>query len=316
MHTERTPLITVLGHTAAGKTGFAARLAHRLNGEILSADSRQVYRGMNIGTGKDLQDYVVDGNPVPHHLIDVVDAGTEYNVYRFKNDFLRAYTDIRQRGKVPVLCGGSGLYLEAILRDYSMLHVPVDEALRADLESRSYEELKSLLALYGPLHNTTDTVNRKRLVRAIEIAMHQGSQETEDRKPAELDSLVLGIRFERMNRRDRITRRLEQRLKEGLVEEVEALHRQGISHEKLEYYGLEYRFVSRYLARILTYEEMVSGLNTAIHQFAKRQMTYFRGMERRGIDIVWLRGENPPEDTLERAVDLSRVLLARSGSVI
>jgi tRNA dimethylallyltransferase len=297
-------LITILGHTAAGKTAFAAHLAHRLGGEIISADSRQVYRGMDIGTGKDYTDYQVEDRQVPVHLIDILDAGSEYNVYLFKQDFLRVYTDITEREVLPLMCGGSGLYIESVLRNYKMLNVPINQELRENLASKSYEELEALLKLYGPLHNITDTVNPKRLIRAIEIAMYQSANNEPSGRDEELKTLVLGIRYERNHRRERITRRLEARLKEGMVDEVEALLAQGISAEKLDYYGLEYRYVSKYLLNELSYEDMFKMLNTAIHQFAKRQMTYFRGMERRGIPIYWLRGELGMEEKIGQALEL------------
>jgi tRNA dimethylallyltransferase len=297
-------LVTVLGHTAGGKTAFAAQLADRINGEVISADSRQVYRGMDIGTGKDYEDYRVGKIQVPVHLIDIMDAGYEYNVYLFKQDFLRVYTDIIDRGRMPVMCGGSGLYIEAVLRNYRLLHVPVNQELREDLEQKSYEELAGILKLYGPLHNVTDTVNRKRIIRAIEIAIYQGSEASESGDEYDLLPLVLGIRFERMARRERITERLHSRLKKGLVEEVETLIKQGVSTEKMEYYGLEYRYITEYLLKKVTYEQMVEKLNHAIHQFAKRQMTYFRGMERRGIPIHWIDGKLEMEEKLERAVIL------------
>jgi tRNA dimethylallyltransferase len=297
-------LITVLGHTAAGKTAFAAHLAHGLDGELISADSRQVYRGMDIGTGKDYQDYLVNGVQVPFHLIDILDAGKEYNVYLFKRDFLRIYTEIRERKKLPVLCGGTGLYIESVLRNFRLLDVPPDQYLRKELESKSYEELVAMLELYGPLHNITDTVNRKRLVRAIEIAMYQAAHAQDPGQERKLHPLVLGIRFDRSSRRARITERLRQRLKEGMVDEVEGLLASGLSAQMLDYYGLEYRYVGKYLLKELSYEDMFERLNTAIHQFAKRQMTYFRGMERRGIHIHWLEGHLSMEEKLEQALAL------------
>jgi tRNA dimethylallyltransferase len=297
-------LVTVLGPTAVGKTVFSAHLALHLGGEIISADSRQVYREMNIGTGKDYKDYLVDGNRVPVHLIDIVDAGTEYNVYLFNVDFLRIFTDITNRGLKPIMCGGTGLYIESILRDYRLLHVPVDKHLREDLEGKSYEELEGILRMYGPLHNNTDTVNRKRLVRAIEIAMYQASipEQMPDSRP--LKSVVLGLTMERAPRRIRITERLMKRLDEGLVREVEELLQRGVSPAKMEYYGLEYRHVTRYLMNEVTYDEMFRSLNTAIHQFAKRQMTYFRGMERRGITIHWIDAAMNLEDMISQALEL------------
>ena len=299
-------LLTVLGHTAAGKTAFAASLADRLGGEIISADSRQVYRGMDIGTGKDYQDYLVGDHRIPVHLIDILDAGEEYNLYRFQRDFMRLFREISAKGALPVLCGGTGLYIEAVLRNYRLLDVPPDASLREVLGKKSYAELVGMLKLHGPLHNETDTVNRKRLIRAIEIAMHQAGQPEDPIDEQELHPLVLGIRFDRTIRRQRITERLQHRMEEGLVEEVEGLLRKGVSAEQLDYYGLEYRFVSRYVLKELSYEDMFEQLNTAIHQFAKRQMTYFRGMERRGITIHWLEGGEPMEDRLDQAIALFR----------
>ncbi|MGW8316433.1 MAG: tRNA (adenosine(37)-N6)-dimethylallyltransferase MiaA [Bacteroidales bacterium] len=304
MEDRKYNLVTVLGHTAGGKTAFAAHLADRLGGEIISADSRQVYRGMDIGTGKDYGDYLVEDRRIPVHLIDVMEAGYEYNVYLFKQDFLRVFTDVAERARVPVLCGGSGLYIESVLRNYKLLQVPVNEQLRADLEKKSYGELKGILKLYGPLHNVTDTVNRKRLIRAIEIAMFQATADESADESAELNPLVLGIRFDRMTRRKRITERLHMRLKNGMVEEVERLMKEGVSADRMEYYGLEYRYISQYLLSKCTYDDRVEKLNHAIHQFAKRQMTYFRGMERRGVAIHWLEGSLGMEEKLERALAL------------
>jgi len=299
-------LVTVLGPTAAGKTVFAANLANRLGGEIISADSRQVYRGMDIGTGKDYGDYKVEGKTVPCHLIDILDAGYEYNVYLFRNDFLRVFTDITERNRLPFLCGGSGLYIESVLRNFQLLYVPVNEELREDLETKSLEELRGILKLYGPLHNKTDTVSRKRILRAIEIAMYQASEPDTPGESLSLDSIVLGINLERTIRRKRITERLYRRLEEGMVKEVEGLLDRGIAPEKMEYYGLEYRYISRYILKKLTYDEMVRQLNTAIHQFAKRQMTYFRGMERRGIEIQWIDGQLPLDKRVDMAFSICR----------
>jgi tRNA dimethylallyltransferase len=297
-------LITVLGHTAAGKTAFAAHLAQTVGGEIISADSRQVYRRMNIGTGKDYGDYLVKDQRVPVHLIDILEAGEEYNVYLFKHDFLNVYRDISERAAIPVLCGGSGLYIESVLRNYRLMDVPPDRGLREELEKKSMDELIGILKLYVPLHNCTDIVNRKRLIRAIEIAMHQSGKPDPSEDVKSLCPMVLGIRFERSLRRDRITARLTARMEEGMVEEVEELLKSGVPAEKLDYYGLEYRYICKYLLKELTYDEMFSQLNSAIHQFAKRQMTYFRGMERRGIVIHWLEGTLSMDEKLEQAVAL------------
>jgi tRNA dimethylallyltransferase len=303
---KRTPfdLIAILGHTAAGKTAFAANLAHKVGGEIISADSRQVYRGMDIGTGKDYSDYVVEDVRIPVHLIDLVEAGYEYNVYLFKHDFLGAYTDISDRNLTPILCGGTGLYIESVLRNYKLIDVPVNERLRGDLELKDFEELKGILKLYGPLHNVTDTGNRKRMIRAVEISMFQAAQPERKEEDRTLNPVVLGIKFERSIRRKRITDRLRERLDSGMVEEVERLMQAGVSAEKMEYYGLEYKWISKYILKELTHEEMFKGLNTAIHQFAKRQMTYFRGMERKGIAIHWIEGQLPMEERVEAAMEI------------
>jgi tRNA dimethylallyltransferase len=289
-------MITILGHTAGGKTVLAARVAYMLGGEIISADSRQVYRGMDIGTGKDYEDYIVNGRHIPYHLVDIREAGEEYNVFAFRSDFIRVFGEIRQREKLPILCGGTGLYIEALLRDYKMTGVPVNHTLRSALEEQTMEALETKLRSYGPLHNTTDTSTRKRLVRAIEIAEYQSRHTTSFQSLPAFVPLVVGLRFERNERRRRITRRLEERLEGGLIGEVESLMNKGLTVEKMEYYGLEYKYVAWYLVGKLTYDEMFDSLNTAIHRFAKRQMTYFRGMERRGISIRWLKGEQGVEE--------------------
>jgi tRNA dimethylallyltransferase len=299
-------LVTVLGHTAGGKTRFAACLAHRTGGEIISADSRQVYRRMDLGTGKDYGDYLVQGHRVPVHLLDTLEPGYEYNVYEYQKDFLEAYSRIRDRGLLPVLCGGSGLYLEAVLRGYRLIRVPVNRPFRKDLEGKSMEELTALLSSFRQLHNITDTVNRKRLVRALEIEAYYRDHPELDEDYPELEPLILGICFDRETRRERITRRLHERLGEGMVEEVQALIGEGLPAEKLIYYGLEYKYITEYLQGKYSLEEMTARLETAIHRFAKRQMTWFRGMERRGIHIHWLEGSLPLEDKLEKAVSLLR----------
>ena len=310
-----TNLLTILGPTAAGKTAFSAHLARRLDGEIISADSRQVYRGMDIGTGKDYEDYIVDGQQIPVHLIDIFEAGFEYNVYLFKQDFFRVFTDISDRGKLPVLCGGSGLYIESVLKNYSLVRVPPDEALRARLEAKDIAELEQMLKLYGPLHNQTDLTSRKRIIRAIEIATHQSGEMDRPEHEVRLKPLVLGVQLDRNVRRKRITQRLMKRLDEGLVEEVEGLMEQGVSPEKLDYYGLEYRYLSRYILKEMSYDDMVGRLNSAIHQFAKRQMTYFRGMERRGTRIHWIDGELALEEMTNEALSLCRSILNIPGDL-
>lgn len=301
---ERMPvkpdMITILGHTAGGKTSLAASVAHLFGGEVISADSRQVYRGMTIGTGKDYGDYVVEGQKVPYHLIDILDAGEAYSVHTFQKDFFSAYGKLKKRGVLSVLCGGTGLYIESVLRQYDMLHVPVNEARRRELEALDLEELTAILDRYRRLHNTTDTLSKKRAIRAIEIAEYEKKEQSRESSFPVIRSVNVGIRYERDVRRSRITDRLKQRLDEGMIGEAEALLKAGVDHEKLEYYGLEYKFLSQYLRGALSREEMFSGLNSAIHRFAKRQMTYFRGMERRGVKIHWLDGSLPFMEKVER----------------
>lgn len=290
-------LLAILGPTASGKTSLAARMAAMLDGEVISADSRQVYRGMDIGTGKDLGDYLVDGNPVPVHLVDVADAGYQYNVFEYQRDFLKVFADMQIRGKFPVLCGGSGLYLEAVLQNYRLIQVPVDEDLRSRLSGKSLGELTEILKGYkSSLHNITDIVNEKRAIRAIEIEQFYAGNRTLDTSMPELRSLVVGVRYDRQTERKRITHRLEQRLHEGMVEEVKRLLDKGVTPDELIYYGLEYKFITRYLIGDISYLPMKEQLNTAIHQFAKRQMTWFRRMERQGTLIHWLDGEMPQEE--------------------
>lgn len=281
-------LISVIGPTASGKTALAVRLAAELGGEVISADSRQIYRGMDIGTGKDLGEYNWAGKSVPYHLIDIVEAGAKYNVFEYQNDFLRVWEDCRKRGVFPVLCGGSGLYVEAVLKGYKLLAVPVNEELRASLEGLTLTELAERLANYKRLHNTTDVDTVKRAIRAIEIEEYYCTHPYEEKDFPELHSLTVGVDVSREVRRERITARLHARLQEGMVDEVKRLLDSGIRPEDLIYYGLEYKYLTLYLTGELGYEEMVEKLNVAIHQFAKRQMTWFRKMERDGFDIRWL----------------------------
>lgn len=297
-------LITLLGPTASGKTPLAAALANRLHTEIISGDSRQVYRRMDLGTGKDLADYVVDGRPVPYHLIDIVEPGTKYNVFEYQRDFLQAYQDITSRGKLPILCGGTGMYMESVLKGYRLLPVPENPELRASLADKSLEELTRILEGYKKLHNSTDVDTVKRAIRAIEIEEYYRQQPPEYREFPSLHSLIVGVDIDRELRREKITRRLRQRLDEGMVEEVRGLLAEGIPAENLIYYGLEYKFLTQYAIGELTYEEMFSQLETAIHQFAKRQMTWFRGMERRGFTIHWLDATLPMEEKVERIINL------------
>lgn len=291
-------MITILGPTACGKTAFAAHLASNIGGEIISADSRQVYRAMDIGTGKDLDDYIVEGKKVPYHLIDIADAGEKYNVFRYQHDFLEAYNDIRSRNVVPILCGGTGLYIESVLRGYHLSPVPQNHALRASLEGKTLEELTDILKGYKALHNTTDTDTVQRAIRAIEIEDYCAKIPLEDRYFPEINSLVVGLDIERDLRREKITRRLKQRLDEGMVDEIRGLIDKGVSPDDLIYYGLEYKYLTLYVIGKMSYEEMVRLLEIAIHQFAKRQMTWFRGMERRGIEINWIDASLPMDERL------------------
>lgn len=297
-------LIAIIGPTASGKTELAARLARRLGTEVISGDSRQVYRRMDIGTGKDLKDYTVDGHSVPYHLIDIAEPGTRYNVCQYQQDFLNAYNDMRRRGLVPVLCGGSGLYVESVLRGYRLPTVPENKELRASLEGKSLQELTEILKQYKTLHNTTDTDTAKRAVRAIEIEEYYRHAPVEEMAFPKLDALVVGVDISRELRREKISRRLRQRLDEGMADEVRGLLAEGISAEDLIYYGLEYKYVTLYVTGRLTREEMFVRLETAIHRFAKRQMTWFRGMERRGVDIHWIGATLPMEQKIERIMDL------------
>ena len=292
-------MLTVVGPTACGKTSLAVELALAFGGEVISADSRQVYRGMDIGTGKDLGEYVRDGKAVPVHLVDIVDAGEKYNLFEFQRDFLSAYNDVKARGALPVLCGGSGMYVESVLKGYRLIPVPENAELRARLEEKSLEELTAILAGYKQLHNNTDTDTKKRAIRAIEIEEYYASCPVEERAFPAIRTLTIGVDVPREVRRERISARLRQRLSEGLVEEVEHLLESGVTAEQLIYYGLEYKFVTMYVTGLLSYEEMVQGLEIAIHQFAKRQMTWFRGMEKRGTAINWVDASLPRAEQVE-----------------
>ncbi len=293
-------LITVLGPTATGKTTLAAYLAAGLNGEVISADSRQVYRGMDLGTGKDYEDYFVDGKEVPSHLVDIEDAGAHYNVYRFQADFIPVFEDIQKRNKFPVLCGGSGLYLEAVLKNYKLIQVPPNKELRKELERKTLEELTRYLKKLKPsLHNKTDVETDRRAIRAIEIEMYYREHPQEDTSFPDIHSLNIGVKFDRETRRQRITTRLKQRLEDGMLDEVRRLLDSGITADQLIYYGLEYKYLTLHLTGSLTYQEMFEQLEIAIHQFAKRQMTWFRGMEKRGAKIYWVDGNLPLEEKLD-----------------
>lgn len=297
-------LITILGPTASGKTPLAAALAYDLQTEIISADSRQIYRGMDLGTGKDLADYTVNGTVVPYHLIDIAEPGYKYNVFEFQRDFLVAYQAISEKGMCPILCGGTGMYIESVLKGYRLLPVPENPELRASLSDKSLEELTRILSGYKKLHNSTDVDTVKRAIRAIEIEEYYRNAPIEERDFPSLKSLIIGLQIDRELRREKITRRLRQRLDEGMVEEVKTLLQQGVSAESLIYYGLEYKYLTLYVTGQLSYEEMFGELETAIHQFAKRQMTWFRGMERRGMQIHWLEATLPTGEKVKRIKEL------------
>lgn len=297
------PMITILGPTASGKTDIAAHLAAELSAEIISADSRQVYRRMDIGTGKDLADYVVDGKRVPYHLIDIVEPGTKYNLFEYQRDFLEAYNDIRSRGKNVILCGGTGLYIESVLKGYRLIPVPENKELRHKLEGKSLLELTSILERLkaennSNMHNSTDVDTSKRAIRAIEIEMAYKEAHIEERTFPKIDNVIIGVGIDRDLRRMKITRRLDQRLQDGMVDEVKSLLDSGIPADDLIYYGLEYKFVTEYILGKLTFEEMHRSLEIAIHQFAKRQMTWFRGMERRGFTIHWIDAADSMEEKI------------------
>lgn len=297
-------LLVILGPTAGGKTAVAAQWAYRNNGEVISADSRQVYRGMTIGTGKDYGDYIINNQPVPYHCIDIADPGYQYNVYEYQQDFLKAYADILNRGKTPVLCGGSGLYIEAAISGYRLIQVPVNAHLRKELDNKTDAQLEEMLATLKTVHNRSDFDTRKRMIRAVEIARYQAEYPQEATCYPVIRPLLTGVKYDRESRRRRITQRLEQRLAEGMVGEAENLLNRGLTPEQLEYYGLEYKYLAKYLTHELTYEQMFEQLNTAIHQFAKRQMTWFRRMERNGAKIWWLDGYASMEQKMERIDDI------------
>ena len=308
-------MITILGPTASGKTPVAARLAAEIGGEIISADSRQVYRRMDIGTGKDLVDYVVRSQEsgvsrqIPYHLIDIREPGTKYNLFEYQQDFFDAYEAIQSRGAMPILCGGTGLYIEAVLKGYHLSPVPQNQALRDSLEGKSLAELTQMLtdlkAKTGSnMHNTTDVDSCQRAIRAIEIETYNIEHPTPRRELPPVDSIIIGIDIDRELRREKITRRLKARLEEGMVEEVKALLDEGIPADDLIYYGLEYKFVTEYLTGKITYDEMFTRLEIAIHQFAKRQMTWFRGMERRGFKIHWIDATLPMEEKVSQIIQI------------
>lgn len=292
---QNLPLIVILGPTASGKTHLATHLAHKIQGEIISADSRQVYRNMNIGTGKDLGEYSIDNQDIPYHLIDILNAGEQYHIHQFQQDFQRVFEDISSRNKPAIVCGGSGMYLEAVLKGYEFTSIPIDEKLREGLLQKSTEELLEIFNKNTSEYTKkADVSTRKRLIRAIEISQFLlQNPDYEIPKPDIPNSIIFGLNPEREFRRISITKRLHERLQNGMIEEVKALIDSGISPDKLIFYGLEYKFITQYLTGELDFETMVDRLNVAIHQFAKRQMTYFRKMERDGLKINWLDSKLP-----------------------
>lgn len=299
-------LITIVGPTASGKTAFAVTLAAELDTEIISADSRQIYRKMDLGTGKDIDEYVYKGKRIPYHLIDIRDAGYKYNVYEFQHDFLEAYHSVREKGKLPVLCGGTGMYVESVLRGYKLLSVPENTELRERLAGKSISELEEILRSYKTLHNTTDIDTAKRAIREIEIQEYYSHCAPEETEMPVIDSLLIGIDVDRELRRSKISARLKKRFEEGMLDEVKELLDSGIAPEDLIYYGLEYKFMTLHLTGQLSYSEMYLQLETAIHQFAKRQMTWFRGMERRGFHIHWMDASWPEARKLDFVMNLLR----------
>ena len=297
-------MVTVLGPTASGKTTLAVALADAMDGEIISADSRQVYRRMDLGTGKDLNDYIINGKCIPYHLIDIVEPGTKYNVFEYQRDFLDAYHLVCSKGRFPILCGGTGLYLESVLRGYRLMPVPENPELRSRLEQKSLEELTAILSTYKKLHNTTDVDTVKRAVRAIEIEEYYREHACEGRDFPEIKALVIGTEIDRDLRRQKISARLKQRLDEGMLDEIRSLLSEGIPPENLIYYGLEYKYLTQHILGKLTYEEMFRQLEIAIHQFAWRQMTWFRGMEKRGVKIHWQQVSVPVETRVAEILDM------------
>jgi tRNA dimethylallyltransferase len=297
-------LLVITGPTASGKTSLAVTIADSLKGEIISADSRQVYRGMNLGTGKDYEDYTINGRSLPYHLIDIADPGYKYNVFEYQSDFRKVYYDLKDRKVFPVVCGGSGMYIDSIVSSYKLFEVPPDSGLRARLDKKPIEELTQILGTYRKLHNVTDIDTKKRVIRAIEIEhFNRFKIEKQTHFPV-LKSLIVGVMIDRDLRRTRITERLKQRLDKGLVDEVRKLLDEGISKEIMIYYGLEYKFITLYLSGKISYEKMVNDLEIAIHQFAKRQMTWLRGMERKGTVIHWIDGELPVEEKMAKVIML------------
>ncbi len=303
LFSQKYNLLTVLGPTATGKTSFAVQLADLLDGEIISADSRQVYKGMDIGTGKDLEDYVFNGKKIPYHLIDILDAGEKYNLFEYQRDFFRVYEDITKRSKMPILCGGSGLYIDAVVNNYKLVEVPENKQLRAELETKSLDELTEILKSYKKLHNTTEIDTKKRAIRAIEIEVYKETHDVQSPEYKQIKSLNIGVRFDRQTVKKRITERLKNRLENGMIDEVKNLLSAGVTADTLIYYGLEYKYLTLYLLGKMSYEQMFEKLEIAIHQFSKRQMTWFRRMERNGTKILWIDGNLSFEEKIEQILN-------------
>lgn len=297
-------LVVITGPTASGKTSLAAAVAVVTGGEIISADSRQVYRGMDIGTGKDYDDYIFNGKKIPCHLIDIADPGYKYNVFEYQRDFIKVYKDLKIRNIFPVVCGGSGMYADSIITGYRMFEVPPDSGLRSKLSKKSIEELKEILSTYKSLHNITDIDTKKRVIRAIEIEHFNRNRSIQSTDFPKIRPVVVGVMTDRDTRRRLISERLRKRLDKGMIDEVKNLITRGVPAETLIYYGLEYKFITLYLTGKISYEKMISDLEIAIHQFAKRQMTWFRGMERRGTLIHWIDGTLPMEEKVQKVMEL------------
>lgn len=304
MKNKTNNLLTILGPTASGKTTLAANVAYKINGEIISADSRQVYRNMNIGTGKDYKDYIINNQKINYHLIDIVDAGYKYNVYEFQKDFISAFQDINKRNKFPILCGGTGLYIEAVTKGYTLINVPVNAELRDEMELKSVDELTLILKSYKKLHNTSDITTKKRIIRAIEIENYYILNEVDNSDYPEINNIFIGININVDKRRARISQRLNERLNQGMIKEVETLLNSGISKDDLIYYGLEYKYITQFLIGEINYEAMIKQLEIAIHQFAKRQMTWFRGMEKRGVKINWVNENKSINEKTDQIIEI------------
>ncbi len=297
-------LLVILGPTASGKTSFATALAQKLNGEIISADSRQVYRGMDLGTGKDLEDYTINDLSIPYHLIDIVDAGYKYNVFEYQSDFFKAFEQVQKNKHLPIMCGGTGMYIESVLKKYKLINVPLNEALRAELKNKSINELESILGEFKNLHNQTDTETIPRAIRAIEIETYYSKHPDIALELPPINPLIIGVNIDRLARRKKITSRLKKRIDEGMIDEVQTLIDNGVKSEDLIYYGLEYKYLTMHVNGKITYKEMFDKLNVSIHQFAKRQMTWFRGMERKGTKIHWVDAFEPMEERIDRVMQL------------